>query len=270
MRLVCELLGNSLELPACPRRIISLVSSATETIVELGGGDRVIGVSPYCHRYVPELAAPVVGEYVTADIEALRALQPDLILLTTGIQAQLAQRLANAGLPAYALPLPASRFGILENIVTTGALIGELPAARALANRLAAAAETLMAQTPAVRPRVYTELWCGKYPRMVGGRCFVHDLIELAGGDNIFATNPGGYLPLDLPSVAASHPQTAIFFSEPEYPVSAAVLLTERGWNGLFSERVIECGVEKGRNLIHDGPSYFATAAWLRTQLHNR
>jgi len=270
MRVICELLGNSFELPSRPCRIISLVRSATKTMTELGCAERVVDVSPYCRRYAPEVAAPVVGDDLGADMEVLRALQPDLIFLTTGVQGALACRLAEAGLSAYALPLPSSRFGILENIVTLGALLGELRSARSLANRLNAAAEALRAQAPAVWPRVYAELWFGRHPRMVGGRCFVHDLIEWVGGDNIFAGNPGSYLSLDLPSVVTAHPQTAIFFSEPESPVSAAALLAERGWLGLVSDRVMECGLEKGRNLIHSGPSYFATAAWLHVQRHNR
>ncbi|MCX7886041.1 MAG: helical backbone metal receptor [Verrucomicrobiae bacterium] len=269
MRVFCELLGNSLDIQRRPERIISLASGLTETVAELGAMQRLIGVSPYCHRYVHGLVAPVVGDYLVADTEVLRALKPDLILLTGGIQMKLAKHLADADLPAYALPLPSSRFGILENIITVGALIGELLIARSLADRLNARAASLQARAPATRPRVYVELWFGRHVRMVGGRCFVHDLIELAGGDNIFAANPDGYLPLDPAAVTAAQPHYAVFFSEPEYPVSAASLLAERGWNGLFSKGILECGVQKGRNLIHDGPSYFDTATWLFSQLHN-
>jgi len=64
MRVTCELLGNSFDLPAEPRRVVCLVSAATETLAELGCRDRLIGVSPYCSRYVEHLAAPVVGDYV--------------------------------------------------------------------------------------------------------------------------------------------------------------------------------------------------------------
>jgi iron complex transport system substrate-binding protein len=268
MRITCELLGNSFELPAAPRRIISLVSAATETVAQLGGLDRLVGVSPYCSRYVPGLAAPVVGDYVRADIEALRALAPDLLLFTAGVQLPLARRCAAAGLPAYAMPIPASRFGILENIVTVGALVGGIGPARALVDRMNAEFERLLAARAAVRPRVYVELWFGRHPRTCGGMTFTHDLVELAGGDNIFGASPQGYLPLDLPAAAAAGPDVALFFSEPEYPVDPVRLLAQRGWDTPGGPRVITSTVDRGRNLIHDGPSFAATACWLGEQMH--
>ena len=268
MKIACELLGTSFELPAAPQRIVSLVSAATETVALLGGLDRLVGVSPYCSRYVPELAAPVVGDYLKADLDALRALAPDLLLFTAGVQLPLARRCAAAGLPAYALPVPASRFGILENIVTVGALIGSIEPARALANGMGAGFEWLRATRGAARPRVYVELWFGRHPRTSGGRTFIHDLIELAGAQNIFGSSPQGYLPLDIPAAAAAKPDVALFFSEPEYPVDSGQLLAERGWDAPGGPRVITSTVDRGRNLIHDGPSFADTARWLARQMH--
>jgi ABC-type Fe3+-hydroxamate transport system substrate-binding protein len=268
MKIACELLGSSFELPAAPKRIVSLVSAATETVAQLGGLDRLVGVSPYCSRYVPGLSAPVVGDYVKADIDALRALTPDLLLFTGGVQLPLARRCAAAGLPAYVLPIPASRFGILENIVTVGALLDAVEPARALVNRMAAGCEWLRATRPAVRPSVYVELWFGRHPRTSGGRTFVHDLIELTGGRNIFSSSPQAYLPLDIPAATAAKPDVALFFSEPEYPVDPQQLLAQRGWDTAGGPRVIVSTVERGQNLIHDGPSFVDTARWLARQMH--
>jgi ABC-type Fe3+-hydroxamate transport system substrate-binding protein len=268
MNITCELLGNTFELPAAPQRIVSLVSAATETVALLGGLDRLVGVSPYCSRYVPDLAAPVVGDYVRADIEALRELSPELLLFTAGVQLPLARRCAAAGLPAYAVPIPASRFGILENIVTLGALVGAIEPARALVNRMAAEFELLRESCGAMRPRVYVELWFGCHPRTSGGRTFIHDLIELGGGQNIFGSSTQGYLPLDIPAATAAKPEVALFFSEPEYPVDPVELLAQRGWDTAAGPRVIVSTVERGRNLIHDGPSFADTARWLARQLH--
>ena len=229
--------------------------------------DRIVGVSPYCARYVPDLAAPVVGDYLRADIEALRALEPDLLLFTSGVQLPLARRCAAAGLPAYAFPVPASRFGILENLVTVGALVGRVDAARALAAAMDEEFETLRVSAPQRRPRVYAELWFGRHPRSTGGRTHVHDLIELAGGENVFGASSQGYLPLDLASAAAARPDVVLFFSEPEYPVDPARLLAERGWDARPGFRPVVSTVARGRNLIHDGPSYAGTARWLAGEL---
>jgi trk system potassium uptake protein TrkH len=61
------------------------------------------------------------------------------------------------------------------------------------------------------RPRVYAELWFGRHPRTTGGRTHVHDLIELAGGVNVFGDSAQGYLPLDLPVAAAARPDIVLF-----------------------------------------------------------
>jgi len=161
------------------------------------------------------------------------------VLLTAGVQLPLARRCAAAGLPAYALPVPASRFGILENIVTVGALVDRIGPSRALAGSLAAGFDRLLASRGEARPRVYVELWFGRHPRTTGGRTFIHDLVELAGGENVFGSRPEGYLPLDLPAAAAARPEVAIFFSEPEYPVDHERLIAERGWDGPGGPRAI-------------------------------
>ena len=115
---------------------------------------------------------------------------------------------------------------------------------------------------------MYAELWFGKHPRSIGGRTFIHDFIELAGGENLFGAESADYLPLDLAAAEHGNPEIAVFFSEPEYPIAPAVLLAERGWTTKFPNlRVIVSTVECGRNMIHDGPSFFDTAAWLQREM---
>jgi ABC-type Fe3+-hydroxamate transport system substrate-binding protein len=209
----------------------------------------------------------VVGDYVHADIEALRALEPDLLLFTSGVQLPLARRCAAAGLPAYAFPVPASRFGVLENIVTVGALVGEVGAARSLAGQMEAQFARMAGRAGGARPRVYAELWFGRHPRTTGARTHIHDLIELAGGENIWGTSSQGYLPLDLPAAGAARPDVVLFFSEPEFPIDHQRLLAVRGWDALPGFRPVVSTVARGRNLIHDGPSYAETARWLAGEL---
>ncbi len=243
--------------------MVSLVSSATEVLDALGARDLVAGATPYCARYVPGLSAPVVADYVSGDPEEIRRVAPDLVLACDGVQLPLARRLAGAGLPVYVLPVPCSRFGLLENVVTIGALCGRLAEARALADRLERGCTQLLARAPSPRPRTYAELWFGRHARRPGGRSFVHDILELAGCDHIFAGRADGYAPLDLEAVSAARPERVIVFSEPEYPVDARALVRERGWEQAFAPRVVVSSVDLGRNLIHDGPSFLETARWL-------
>lgn len=254
-----------LDLAKPPRRVISFVSSATETLFALGCGEAVVGVTPYCARYVDGLQAPIAGDYLWADLEHLRGLEPDLVLVTSGIQTALAQRLAEAGLPVHALPLPASRFGILENQIALGGLLHRVAEARALCARMEAGFAELIATAPSARPKVFIEMWCGRHLRGVGGLSFIHDLVELAGGEPVPPVRAEAYPQPDLDQVATLRPDLLLLFQEPEHPVDGPTLLAECGW--IWGLRIINSDITKGRNIIHDGPSYLNTAQWLRGQL---
>ncbi|MBI1754389.1 MAG: ABC transporter substrate-binding protein [Acidobacteria bacterium] len=251
--------------PQPPRRVVSFVSSATETLFALGCGEALVGVTPYCGRYVPNLGVPIAGDYLKADIDHLRSLEPDLVLVTSGIQAALAKRLAEAGLPVHALPLPASRFGILENQIALGGLMHRVAEARALCTRMEAGFAELIASAPLLRPTVFIEMWCGRHLRGIGGLSFIHDLVELAGGVAVPMVRSEAYPVPDLELVAALRPQAILFFQEPEFPVDAEATLAGRGWS--WGPRIISSDITKGRNIIHDGPSFLDTARWLRDQL---
>jgi ABC-type Fe3+-hydroxamate transport system substrate-binding protein len=260
-------LGTRLALARPATRIVSLVSSATETLFALGAGDSVVGVTRWCARYVPGLTAPVVAEYVSGDPASVAASRPDLVLATDGVQLPLARRLAAAGLPVYLLPVPRTRAGILENTVALGALAGRVAEARALADRLEAECADLVRTAPAPRPRAYCELWFGRHVRRPGGLAFVHDLLWLAGLDPVHGARADAYERPDLDEVKRLAPEWVVVFSEPEHPVDARALLVERGWDRAFAPRVVVSTVDPGRNLIHDGPSFVSTARWLRSEI---
>src|SRR5881296_3843876 len=81
MRAIIALLAIAGTLAAQPKRIVSTAPSITETLFALGLGDRVAGVSTYCH-YPPEAASrPRVGTYLRPNVEAIVALRPDLVIL---------------------------------------------------------------------------------------------------------------------------------------------------------------------------------------------
>jgi ABC-type Fe3+-hydroxamate transport system substrate-binding protein len=267
-RVFCDALGCVVNVPTNPQRIVSLVSGLTEMIASVGCGHRLAGVSAYCGRYVADLTAPVVGDYLTVDEAAHRAAQPDLVLLTTGVQRGLARKLHGEGYPVYVFPLPSSLHGILENLMLLGGLLGIPHTARLLRNRWLAdmsAASHRGTRTPI---RVYPELWFGAHARVPGALSFVTDIIECAGGINVYADQPQAYMKLDPPDVASRAPDVWLLFSEPEYPVDAEALAQQRGWNDTMPKlTLIQAGVEPHRNVIHDGPSMVSAARWLAERL---
>jgi len=258
-RVYCDPLGAFVELPIKPKRIVSLASGLTEALVHIGYSDSIAGISSWCSNFVPDLKVPIVGDYLTVNEEQLRAVQTDLLLITTGVQRGLARKLLKQGIPVYVLPLPNSLHGILENVMALGALVDDIPAARALTQKWNRFFLDLKSAAPTTKPRIYTELWFGKHPRMTGGLTFVHDLIEAAGGENIFVHVRTGYLPLDFDEVKRMKPDIFLIYSEPEYPIDPIALQAERGWK--FP--VIQADIQPNHNLIHDGPSMMDTAEWL-------
>jgi len=261
----CEILDRQIELPARPQRVVCLVSGWSEALWQMGLSDRVVGVSKYCQRYVDITGKVVAGDYLRVDDEILDRLQPDLILVTGGVQLGLARRWARQGRPVFVLPLPDSLAGILENIRRLGALMGEMAAAHQLTENMVGDIARLGASAGGTPPRVYAELWFGRHSRMAGGLTFVHDIVRLAGGHNIFGDLAEGYPKLDVAEVERLRPDVVLLFHEADdHPLDVADWMGERGWSERWNFQLIECGIEPGRNLIHDGPSILDTVRWLQ------
>ncbi len=269
MKIWCESLNHRFELPERPERVICLVAAATEALYAMGLGDRVVGVSRYCDRYVPNLNKPIAGDYLRIDEQAFSELAPDLVVVTTGLQRKLGLDLAKRGLPIYALPLPNSFYGILENNVILGALLNEVSVGRELSLQMDAEAAAIRARNSRTRPRVYVELWFGRHMRTIGGFTYINDLVSMAGGDALFADKPQGYFVPDFEEVLALQPEVFVVFSEEEYPVDPRNLIEERRWKEALNARIVESTVLRGQNLIQEGPSILETAAWLQQQLRS-
>lgn len=168
------------------RRIVSLTEEPTELLYLLGEGDRVVGITAYTER-PPEAKRdkPVVSAFVGGSVERIRALAPDLVIGFSDVQADYARKLIHAGLPVLILN-QRSLQDILDAMVILGNVVGAGERARALmegyARRLDEAAERAARRT--TKPRVYFEEWDDP---MISCIRWVGELIELAGGQNVFA-----------------------------------------------------------------------------------
>jgi ABC-type Fe3+-hydroxamate transport system substrate-binding protein len=266
MRIFNELLNRELELPDAPQRIVSLTPFATETLAAWGCQERVVGVSAYCHPFMVGWDRPVVGSYLGANRERLRELEPDLILTSSGVQRPLALALQGEGWPVYTFPLPNSLWGILENVDTLAMLVGAVREGRAFLREWFAGLRELHRTAPVQRPRVYVELWLGSDMRTIGGLNYVHSLFDWVGAENVFGEEPRSYFIPDLEEVLPRQPDLFFFHTEPHHPVDVPALLRERGWD-VPPDRLIQTSVDRGRNLIHDGPSLLESAQWLQARL---
>ncbi len=168
-----------------PQRIVCLTEETTETLYLLGEQDRIVGVSGYTVR--PPQARrekPRVSAFISADIPKILALQPDLVLTFSDLQADIVASLIRAGVAVHAFN-QRTVAEILGMIRTLGALVGAQDRADALANRLAANLEATRQRsaTRSHRPKVYFEEWDEP---MISGIAWVSELIDVAGGADIF------------------------------------------------------------------------------------
>jgi iron complex transport system substrate-binding protein len=169
-----------------PQRIVCLTEETVETLYLLGEERRIAGISGYVVR--PARARrekPRVSAFISADIAKILALEPDLVLTFSDIQADIAATLIRQGVNVHAFN-QRSIAEILDMIRTLGALVGAAERADVLARGLEealAAARAHAAHLPR-RPRVYFEEWDDP---MISGIGWVSELIEAAGGIDIFA-----------------------------------------------------------------------------------
>ena len=170
-----------------PSRIVCLTEETVETLYLLGEQDRIVGVSGYCVR-PPQVRRekPRVSAFITADVPKILALEPDLVLAFSDLQADIAAELGRAGVAVH-LFNQRDIAGIMAMIHTVGALVGAGDRADALAQSLEERLESLAASVSGrARPRVYFEEWDEP---LISGIGWVSELIEIAGGADIFAEN---------------------------------------------------------------------------------
>jgi len=169
-----------------PERIVCLTEETVETLYLLGENDRIVGVSGYTVR--PPRARREksrVSAFTSADIPRILALKPDLVLSFSDLQADIAAELIRHGVDVHAFN-QRTVAEILDMIRMLGSLVGASERALRLADELVAglAAAQERAASLRYRPKVYFEEWDEP---MISGIGWVSELIEVAGGIDIFA-----------------------------------------------------------------------------------
>lgn len=264
-----EVLGKQVSIPDQPKRIISLSPAITETLFQLGLGEKVIGVSAFCARPKEAKQKEKVGSYSTTNNEKLAAMHPDLILAVTGYQRSLAMELSS-NFPAYPIALPISISGIVDTVVKVGMVVGEPDKAWELAAKLT----RKMAE---VRPvdkslEVYVEIDLGG-PVSFGAHSYITDAFHFLGASTLFDHERSEWLTPDLKKVEAANPD-AIFYEGKMYSKFSQEdleeLLDGRGWRDMHA-------VENGFYfltpgpldfLAHHGPSFITEAIpWVSDKL---
>jgi iron complex transport system substrate-binding protein len=175
---------------AAPRRIVSLVPSLTEMLYAVGAGPQVVAVSSY-DEFPPEVKKlPRVGALLDPDVERILSLRPDLVL-TYGSQTTLEAQLERAGIKVFSYR-HAGIAGILQGLRDLGAATGHGAEGDRKAREVQAQLDAVRARVRSF-PRPRTLLVFGRQPQSLqqtyvsGGVGFMHDVLDVAGGANVFA-----------------------------------------------------------------------------------
>ena len=168
-----------------PERIVCLTEETTETLYLLGEERRIVGISGYTVR--PPRARrekPRVSAFLSARMDRITELKPDLVLGFSDLQADIARDLARAGLNVV-LFNQRSVQEILDTIGMLASLVGASDKGAALVGRLEKNLAAIRESAKAFprRPRVYFEEWDEP---MISAIRWVSELIEIAGGEDVF------------------------------------------------------------------------------------
>ncbi len=168
-----------------PERIVCLTEEPTEVLYALGQEHRIVGISGFTVR--PARARqekPRVSAFTSAKIDRILALQPDLAIGFSDIQADIAAALIKAGVEVW-ISNHRSVAGILGYVRRLGAMVGVAAQADAYAAELAAQVEAVRAAAAGLprRPKLYFEEWDEPPISAIG---WVSELAGIAGGDDIF------------------------------------------------------------------------------------
>ena len=238
-----------------PERLACLTEETVETLYLLGEEWRIVGVSGYAVRPpCVRREKPRVSAFTSADIPKILALEPDLVLAFSDLQAPIVADLARAGLAVHVFN-QRSIAGILAMIRTVGALVDAAAKAEGLARRLEERLTAVACSAPGVRPRVYFEEWDDP---LIAGIGWVSELIEIAGGVDVFAALRGAAAARDRivtgEAVIAAAPEV-ILASWCGKKVVPARIAARPGWAGIPAVRDGRIVEIKSPLILQPGPA---------------
>ena len=214
--------GYTTSLTAYPDRIVSLAPSTTEILFAIDAGDKVVAVTDYCnypYNFTAWIASgnmTSVGGFEDPNLEVIASLNPDLILTSGGVQEETVETLRNLDYKVLVLD-PKNITGVLQNIELAGRATDKNAEATALMNDITSRIDAVVNKVADVtsKPQVYyevfyspTSLWAA------GSEAWQNELIEKAGGINVFADQPLDYFQSSAEAVVVRNPDVIVLPAE--------------------------------------------------------
>ncbi|HEY6213024.1 MAG TPA: cobalamin-binding protein [Vicinamibacterales bacterium] len=239
-----------------PQRIVCLTEETTETLYLLGQGDRVVGVSGYTVRPPEARQKPKVSAFINARFDKITALNPDLVLAFSDLQADLAAELVRRGIAVVVFNQRTVE-EILQMIRMLGGLVGAQADAEQLAARLEADLDRIRdsASRLPVRLRAFFEEWDDP---LISGIRWVEELVDIAGGAPIFPELAAARLAKDRivdPAEVARRDPQIVFASWCGKKMRKATIQQRPGWGHVSAVRDDRIFEIKSTYILQPGPA---------------
>jgi ABC-type Fe3+-hydroxamate transport system substrate-binding protein len=205
-------LGDELLLEQLPRRIVSLVPSVTETVVDLGAGDRLVGITNYCVHPAEAVASlRKVGGTKGFSFEKIDELHPDLILANKEENRRHQIDRLRESYPVF-VTYPRTVDDAIKMVIDLGALTGTSAQAREFALSCESVMEAVDGNVTALRTACF--IW--RDPWMAAGHdTYMNSLLSRLGFANVFEKSEGRYPETTLQSVLERDPEVILLPDEP-------------------------------------------------------
>jgi iron complex transport system substrate-binding protein len=243
-----------------PERIVSIVPANTEILFALSLDDRIVGVTRYCDyppkvkNMVEEGKIMIIGGFADPSIEKIVGLKPDVVFAMHTIQLKTVESLEEKNIAVIYLD-PSNIQDVLDDILLVGKATGKEAEAKKLVEEIKWRIDNVINKTREVsyRPRVYYEVWHD--PLMsVGPGTWIHDIIELAGGSNIFSDAKVKYLKISSESVITRNPEIIIIKIGYMGGIAKEEIAKRPGWNTIDAVKNDDIYEVDESILIRPGP----------------
>jgi iron complex transport system substrate-binding protein len=239
-----------------PNRIVCLTEETTETLYLLGEGDRVVGVSGYTVRPPEARKKPRISSFLHARYEKIEALEPNLILAFSDLQAGITTELVKRGHTVFTFN-QRSVAEILQMVRVLAGIVGASDRGEALAGELEGGLARIRetAGRFARRPRVFFEEWDDP---LISGIRWVEELVEVAGGEPVFPDRRHARLAKDRivsPEQVIAAAPDVIIGSWCGKPVRPERIARRPGWDQIPAVRNGHIYEVKSAFILQPGPA---------------
>ena len=208
---ITDFLGREITIEKEPERIVSLAPSVTELIFAVGAGDRVVGVTEY-DTYPEEVKdLPKVGGFKGPNIELITAQEPDIVFASTLSGKEEMETLEKMGIPVVVIEAK-SIDNIYESIEMLGKITNKEEKAQTIVNEMKSKIQEVSNKVKD-RPKIKVfHLIDINGNWTAGSGTFIHELINLAGGQNI-AEDTEGWVQYSIEELVSKNPDAIVMSS---------------------------------------------------------